>query len=73
MLSFTSGWGLAVAFVASLVGFAMVFYGVKRRSALPLIFGVLICLVPLIPIPWLAGLVLVVLVAAYVAIWKTTS
>lgn len=73
MLTFHSGWGLAIAFVAALVGFAMVFYGVKRRSALPLVFGVFICLVPLIPIPWLAGLVLVVLVAAYVAIWKATS
>ena len=75
MLAVSSGWSLLIGFMSGLIGLTMIVAGVKKRAGLPVIFGFLIMVVPwlLMRIEWLAGLSLVVLVVAYIVIWKRTA
>ena len=62
---------LAITVISSAVGMGMLVYGRKQREAVPLVFGFAIAGYPyLVHTAWLAALVGVGLVAAFLAIRK---
>ena len=62
-----------IAFMASLVSAVMVWMGIKRRSSLPLVFGVVLGILPwFMPWVWLQAIVVVLIVGIYIGIWWRT-
>ena len=67
----TSAAWLMITVVASAVGMGMIVYGRKQKESVPLVFGFAIAGYPyLIRTAWLAALVGVGLVVAFVAVRK---
>ena len=65
-----SGLTMLIILVTGAVGTGMAIYGVRQKEPAPLVFGVVISIVPWMVPDWVAAIVSVGLIALFMAVRK---